>query len=198
MPTKTTKTKTTTKKGKGLTKKYGPFPLWVYLGVVGIVVLYLYYRHRNSAGQSSSASTGGYVQPTPASGVDVVPSGNANTTTGDTGASGSQPVDFPTDYATESDLQSAIDAVNSNTAAAIAGITFPQPNVNITVPTGPGSSVAKTTTASKTAAKTAAPGAPFGGVVSRKLLKNGATLITYKSGRQVEQAPGKSPYVVHK
>jgi hypothetical protein len=156
MPTTTTKTKTTTKKGKGLTKKVGPFPVYVYLIGVGIVVLYLYYRHRNSSGQSVATSAGGYVQPQPASGVDVVPSGNANTTTGDTGTSSSQPVDFPNDYATQTDLASAIDTINNDTVAAIAGITFPQPTVNITVPTGPGSPVSKTTTASKTAAKTAA------------------------------------------
>jgi len=37
---------------------------------------------------------------------------------------------------------------------------------------------------------------PFGGVASSKKLKNGATLITYRNGRQVEQVPGKPAYVV--
>lgn len=198
MPSTTTKTKTTTKKGKGLSKKYGPFPVWAYLGVGVIVILYLYFRHKNQSAQNSQTTTGGYVQPTPASGVDVVPSGNANTTTGDTGSGSSQPVSFPSDYATQTDLANAIDSVNSNTAAAIAGITFPQPNVNITVPTGPGSHVSKTTTASKTAAKTQSPAAPFGGVVRTQKTKSGSILTYYRSGRIIEQAPGKTAYVVHK
>lgn len=43
-----------------------------------------------------------------------------------------------------------------------------------------------------------AGGPAFGGVVSVKTLPSGAKLTTYGSGRQVEQAPGKSSYVVHK
>jgi hypothetical protein len=39
---------------------------------------------------------------------------------------------------------------------------------------------------------------PFGGVVSVRKLANGATLTTYASGHQVEQAPGKTAYVVRK
>lgn len=39
---------------------------------------------------------------------------------------------------------------------------------------------------------------PFGGVVKVQKLANGATLTTYASGHQVEQAPGKSAYVTKK
>lgn len=39
---------------------------------------------------------------------------------------------------------------------------------------------------------------PFGGVVSTRTLANGASLTTYASGRQVEQVPGKSAYVVRR
>lgn len=46
------------------------------------------------------------------------------------------------------------------------------------------------------AAKAAGQAAPFGGVVSVKKLANGSTLTTYASGRQVQQVPGKSAYVV--
>lgn len=199
MPSTTTKTKTTVKKGKGLSKKYGPFPLWAYLGVGVIVLLYLYYRHKNSqASATSSASGPGYVQPQPASGVDVVPSGNANTSTGDTGSGPSQPVAFPTDYATQTDLQNAIDSIDSNTAAAIAGITFPNPTINITTPASPNGPVAKKTTASKTAARNAHPSQPFGGVVKTVKTKSGSILTYYRSGRITEKAPGKSTYVVHK
>ena len=53
------------------------------------------------------------------------------------------------------------------------------------------------------AAKTAAANlaqAPvaFGGVTGTKTLANGSTITTYGSGRQVQQAPGKSAYVVKK
>lgn len=157
MPTTTTKTTKTTKKGKGLTKKVGPFPFYVYLIGVGIVVLYLYYRHRASSSGQTSSSAGGYSQPTTGGGVDVVPSGNANTTTGDTGSSPSQPVDFPSDYVSQTDLASAIDSIDNSTAAAIAGITFPAPNINITIPSGPNSTVSKTTAKSKTAARKTPP-----------------------------------------
>ena len=41
-------------------------------------------------------------------------------------------------------------------------------------------------------------GAAYGGIVSTKKLASGATLTTFATGRQVEQAPGKAPYVVKK
>lgn len=191
MPTTTTKTKKTTKKGSGLTKKVGPVPLYFYLIGVGIVVLYLYYRHRQSQTASPSQQiTGSLGQQTIPSGV-VVPTSTGDTTGDTTGNS----VTYPTDYATQTDLQSAIDSIDSNTASAIAGITFPTPNINITVPNSGNGSPSKTTAASKTAAKTAAP---FGGIKRTVPGKNGAVITYYNSGRIVEKAPGKSAYVVHK
>lgn len=147
------KTKTTAKKGKGLTKKVGPFPVYVYLIGVGIVVLYLYYRHRSANGGSDSTA-GSLNQSVIPSGV-VIPqsSGSSGGSSSDNSQGVSSPVDFPTDYATQTDLANAIDSIDSSTAASIAAITFPQPNINITVPK---SSVSSTTTASKTAAKKAA------------------------------------------
>jgi hypothetical protein len=55
---------------------------------------------------------------------------------------------------------------------------------------------AASATAATTAAASAGKQAPFGGVTSVKKLANGSTLTTYASGRQVQQAPGKSAYVV--
>lgn len=144
------KPKTTAKKGKGLTKKVGPFPVYVYLIGVGIVVLYLYYRHRNSSGGSNS-TPGSLNQSVIPSGV-VVPQSQGSSGSDSSQGGTSNAVDFPSDYATQTDLQNAIDSINNNTAATIASITFPQPNINITVPK---SSVASTTTKSKTAAKKA-------------------------------------------
>lgn len=137
-------------KGKGLTKKVGPLPLYVYLIGVGIVVLYLYYRHRNSSGSTSDA--GSQNQQVIPSGIVVPQQGGGGSTDSGGGNGGvvQSPVDFPTDYATQTDLANAIDAVNNNTAAAVAGITFPQPTVNITVPN---QTVHRTTTKTKQAAK---------------------------------------------
>ena len=50
--------------------------------------------------------------------------------------------------------------------------------------------------ANTAAARAAGKAAPFGGVVSTRKLANGGTLTTYASGRQVQQMPGKSAYVV--
>jgi hypothetical protein len=189
MPTTKTKTTKTTKKGTGLTKKVGPVPLYFYLIGVAIVVLYLYYRHRNYQTDSTAGSQNQTVIP---SGI-VVPA--SSSTGNDNQGSQDGSTTYPTDYATETDLQSAIDSVNSNTAAAIAGITFPSATTYITVPTTGGSSPAATTTKSKTAAKNAEP---FGGVLRTVKTKAGGTLTYYKSGRITEQVPGKSAYVVHK
>jgi hypothetical protein len=143
MPKKTTTTKG---KGKGLKKKLGPFPTYVWLlGGVVIVVGYLYLRRKNSSSTAGSENQSiipsGVITPTQSAAT------NPNVDTSD-----SSPNDFPTDYATQTDLQSGLDNLNSEVGAQIAAITFPQPNVNITVPTA---SVAATTTKSKVAAKKA-------------------------------------------
>lgn len=132
--------------GKGLKKKLGPFPTYVWIiGGVVIVVGYFYYRSR-----SSSSTAGSQNQAVIPSGVVMPPQSAATNPNVDT--SSTSPNDFPTDYATQTDLQSAIDTISGNTAASIAAITFPQPNVNITVPPA---HVATQTVASKTAAKKA-------------------------------------------
>lgn len=192
MATTTTKTKKTTKKGSGLTKKVGPFPLFVYVIGVAIVVLYFYYRHRqNQAGSATSQFGGSLNQQTIPSGVVVPSSTNGSSNQGSNDAS----TNYPTDYATQTDLASAIDSIDNNTQSAIAGITFPTPNINLTIPTTGNGSPSKTTAASKTAATNAQP---FGGILRTVKTKTGATLTYYKSGRITEQVPGKSPYVVHK
>lgn len=43
----------------GLNKKWGPFPVWLYLVAVGIVIfLWIYLKRQNSAGSSTSTDTG--------------------------------------------------------------------------------------------------------------------------------------------
>lgn len=152
------KSKSSKSKGKGLTKKVGPLPVYAYLIGVAIVVFYLYYRRRNSNGGSSSVAGSQNQQIIPSGIVVPQTQGISSQDNSQGGYSNPAPTDssplyFPSDYATETDLANAVNDVKNNTAASIAAITFPQPNINITVPK---TSVSSTTTASKTAAKKAA------------------------------------------
>ena len=169
-------------KGKGLSKKLGPFPTYVWLGLGVVILGYLYYRHR----QSSGAGPGSLNQTTTPSSVYVPGQsggGSGSNSGSDTGSGSSSPNTFPTDYATQTDLQNAIDSVNNNTAAAIAGITFPQPTINITPPPA---TVIEKTTASKTAAK----------VHANAQLPKKITYYTYK--KNVPLKPGQKIHYVAK
>jgi hypothetical protein len=134
---------TASRRGKGLSKKLGPFPTYVWVLIGGVVIVgYIYYRKR----QTTAGSQNQQIIP---SGV-VVPPTSTSTPSDNTVSS---PVNFPTDYATQTDLASAIDQVNNQTAQDIAAITFPQPTINLTVPTGPNNPVATTTAKTKSTAK---------------------------------------------
>lgn len=172
-------------KGKGLTKKVGPFPLYVYLIGVGIVILYLYYRHRNS--QSSSSVPGSQNQSVIPSGIVVPQQGSSGSSDSGTTPSGisSSPIDFPTDYATQTDLANAVSSIQDNTKQSIAAITFPQPNINITVPR---TSVSSTTTKSKVAAKKAVTPTKKITYYTRK------TQVHLKAGQKLHFANGKGYY----
>jgi hypothetical protein len=146
-------------KGKGLSKKRGPFPTYVWAIIGAVIVLgYIYYRRKKN---TSSTSAGSLDQTVIPSGV-ISPNQNDGASGGTTSDSGSPNV-FPSDYASQTDLATAVGAIEDNTASAIAAITFPQPqptpsnptpvNVTLTVPT---SKVSQSTTTSKTAAKKAA------------------------------------------
>ncbi len=68
-------------------------------------------------------------------------------------------------------------------------------------PTGPAGSTGPPPTSYPAGGGTPAGAAavkakPFGGIVQVRTLANGAKLTIYASGRQVEQVPGKTPYVV--
>lgn len=153
-------------KGKGLKKNLGPFPtyVWLLIGVIAVVG-YIYYRRRQSQTAASSIA-GSLNQQTIPSGVIIPPSSSGTSgslpasSTGDTGTSAS-PNTFPYDYATNTDLQSGLNDLSNQVGAQIAGITFPQPSVNITVPNQPNSQTPNShpvtaTQTSKTAAKKAA------------------------------------------
>jgi hypothetical protein len=176
-------------KGKGLKKKLGPFPTYYWiLGGVIIVIGYLYYRHRNQA--NAAVAPGSQNQAVIPSGV-ITPSGTggngitSSTGDGDGGLTGSTNI-FPTDYATQTDLQSAIDAINSDTEKSVASITFPAPSINITVPH---SAVAASTSTSKTAAKKAATkSAPPLRYFTKK------TQVHLRAGQTLHFAKGKGYY----
>ena len=187
MPTTTTKTKTTKKTGKGLSKKLGPFPTYVWLALGVVILGYLYYRHRQAAGTSSSLTAGGMNQSLTPSSVYVPAQSGGSTSGTDTGGSSSSPNTFPTDYASQTDLQNAIDTIDNNTASAIASITFPQPNINIT---SPPAVVQQSTTASKTAAKKAATVAAPKKITYYTYKKN----VPLKAGQTLHFASGKGYY----
>lgn len=108
-------------------------------------------------------------------------------------------------------ISSLTDVVTSLNTRAISSSPSPTPvitaaaaplRVAVTAPASTGQAVVPWSSLPASpvpkATQPAAPAEPFGGVASVKKLANGATLTTYESGRQVEQAPGKSAYVVHK
>ncbi len=203
-------------KGKNtfFTKKVGPLPVWAWVATA--VGTYLAYRY--FSGASASTMTPAATDTTGATGTPVDTSGlGGGTVTGSSpDTSGYQPF---------SDLISQLESQNASLLSAVldqgglaggttgsssgagdggTGIdvvatTSKSPYVNGgTQKTIPASTrnfaeaaVAKTAAGAATGTKVA-----FGGVVSTKTLKNGATLTTYASGRQVEQAKGKSAYVV--
>lgn len=205
-------------KGKNtfFTKKVGPLPVWAWVATA--VGTYLAYRY--FSGASASTTTPAATDTTGATGTPVDTSGlGGGTVTGSSpDTSGYQPF---------SDLISQLESQNASLLSAVldqGGLAGGTTGSSSGSGDGGGGGGGGGATASKSpyvnggtqktisastrnfaeaaVAKTAAGAATgtkvaFGGVVSTKKLKNGATLTTYASGRQVEQAPGKSAYVVH-
>lgn len=199
-------------KGSGLRRKVGPFPLWVYL-VVGLVLAVYLYRHRSS----SSSSTASTSSASPTDSGTVTDTGGAGGPSGVSGSQGSTVTASPDYSATleqlqqgQSDIASILAGLASSGSSQAAGTnvdTYGNATPDSSQGVGPGANggyanpppssggnsgpAATPSTHQTTVAKQ-----PFGGVVSTRKLKNGATLTTYASGRQVEQLPGKSAYVV--
>lgn len=198
-----------------LTKKLGPLPRWAWLGILIVVVVFWWYRRRqNSANQVAAAGATPTGQET-----NVVPVQSGAGTQDMAGAMSGQPSTntAPSDQLS-SDVLQTIGAENSalvdalgtalQNAYQLGGGAYmtstgtPPANWTGSTPMQPASTVSAPvattpSTPSATATKVATPAQPFGGIVSKTKLKNGATLTTYASGRQVEQLPGHSPYVVH-
>src|SRR5215472_2310460 len=92
-------------KGKGLSKKMGPFPTYVWFIIIGgvLIVGYIYYKRRasNSAGSANQTIIpSGVIEP-------AQNNGSSGGATSDTGS----PTMYPTDYASQTDLLAAVQAI---------------------------------------------------------------------------------------
>jgi hypothetical protein len=201
----------------GLTRKLGPLPVWAWGAV--LIGLYLAYRHFASAGTAAAAPL------TPSSDASTGTLGTGSDTSGASGGgSGGGTLTPDTPFGPGSDLYNALLAgllaggggrtdnlVPGDTpsiptsspspdAGAAPGPAAVAPTVVSPAPQARTPATASNFAASATHATLTAQASGgalrFGGVTSVKRLANGATLTTYASGHQVEQAPGKTAYVV--
>ncbi len=181
---------------KGLKKKLGPFPVYVYLIGIAAVGAYLYYRHRQTGITALPGSSNQQVIPIaiPSGGQGGAPStGNGTVSSPAVDTTGSS-VNFPYDYATNTDLQQGLNnlgtTLSGQIASSVAAITFPtptiNPNINITIPPAKVTAhTAKSTTAAKKhATKTAKPTRYY----TRK------TQVPLKHGQKLHFTKGKGYY----
>lgn len=182
-----TKTPKNLPKGKGgvLKKKVGPLPLPALLVLIALGIFILYKMRSRSSSATGIDST-----------ATVTPA--ATLTPGQAAASGTPGGTFdpsilagllPNDYVTQTDLQSQLDSLGSNLASQIAGVTFQAP-YDMPIGTGPSLQPEKPKNAPQRTGTTK----PAANIVQK--LANGTTITTTPTGRKIEQAPGKSPYVI--
>lgn len=197
---------------RALTRKVGPLPVWAWAAIV-LVIAFIVWRRRKSstAGTTSGASPGGATivtgnTPATAGPQDAALAGQPSTATPP--AAGLDPATLDSLVGPDSPLVSALNAL------ALAPYTAPTPDATASGAGTGGGAVSTPTIGASTGGFTPtttvahstplappakpAPAKPFGGIVSKVRLKNGATLTTYASGRKIEHAPGRSPYVVHR
>lgn len=202
-----------------LGKKLGPLPVWAWVVIAAAGVgVGLWLRRRGQSGASAGGATIPAVNPDPGSTSYPDFSGASSgtgTAAGAQVASGAPAGIDPQQYV--NDVLSAFSTGGQNslgiyqqgesaslgwlqTAASFlsspgGGYAAPTaPTVpGLTSPAGP--VVAPTPIPSSTHVQQVKAAAPFGGVVSTRTGKGGVKITTYASGRVVEQAPGKKPYV---
>lgn len=198
-----------------LGKKIGPLPLWAWIGVgIAGIIAGRYLQSRIGAGQS--AASAGAAAPdlgTGAAGVGssypdfggAVSSGAA----GDGGIapapSGIDPSQYVQDViaafgqgqASQGSFLSGFQTAEGFFGSPGGGYTPPAPVATGGGPTG----IANPPTApipSSTTTSLGKAAAPFGGILSTRTTKAGVKITTYRSGRVVEQAPGKTAYIAKK
>lgn len=180
-----------------LTRKIGPLPFWAWALIGGALLYWYRSRTASSAAASTAASpttladggsgsAGGDTGSGSGGGGGSSPPGDTTTGTGDSGVlPGYSP--FPRLVGTTGAVPSSSPG-SSPTAAQ---------SPSFLKPTAAADPNFAADAAARSAAAIAAGVAPrFGGVTSTQTLKSGATLTTFGSGREVEQAPGKSAFVV--
>ena len=194
--------------GGGLKKKVGPLPAWAWgLLVLAVLAWFLFFRRSNSG---TTATTGAADTAT----STLYPQDNAtdlNAAQAGQPSTNSAPAD-----SLSPDVLSALQAQNSDLVTALSGAfqsSFTSGVAPYATATGYGLALPVDTPAPEQGAATVTtptavsqpsgsggtkPAAtqPFGGIVSKTRTKTGATLTTYANGRVVEQAQGRSPYVV--
>jgi hypothetical protein len=175
-------------KGKGLSKKMGPFPtyVWLILGVVVLVIGYFYLKRKGTATPGSANQT-------------IIPSGIITPNQGG-GASGGvtpdngSPNNFPTDYASQTDLLAAIAAIESSTAAAIASITFPTPQPTPANPSpsnpNPGQTTTPVPVATKPAITATSTKKPATAKTSSPTAPHAVTITSNKTGGSANKQQG--------
>ena len=197
------------KGGKGgLGKKIGPLPAWGWgLIVLAVLGYFLFFRKPNAgtvAGVVSTGQTAGTPLDANAGAINAAQAGQPSTNSAP--ADSLSPETQGYILTTPSDLSTALTAALAGAypsgVAPYATATGYDPIGHSTDLQVVGTATATAPVAAKkpTASGGTAPRSlqPFGGIVHKKKLKNGATLTTYANGRQVEQLPGKPAYVVRK
>lgn len=203
-----------------MTRKIGPLPVWAWAIIVAVVGYFLYRRFAATGSTQSASVPQGTAQPaTDSSGaLGLSPSAGAPADTGQTTsdlvtALGGQQASLlaALEQANQDVVglaQSQISALQAQTTAGpfqtqTASMVGSQPGgsnspvVAFASPTVTGAtSTPATTVAKASSAASSSGGQPFGGVVSTTKTKTGSILTRYASGRIVEQAPGKTAYVV--
>lgn len=169
-------------------KKYGPLELWQWAGLAAVTLLLLYYVYRKRSGSSSGSNTAGTdttgaTTTDPTGGGVSTPALPADTTTTGNGSLGQNP---------GIDLSSLLPFLQGSSSDP----GFPGTDSAPVTDTGSNGSQSSSTSTG-TGIKSKIPGIT-GAIKSQKTLANGAILVTLENGEQIEQAPGKTPYVVKK
>ena len=193
----------------GLGKKVGPLPAWGWgLIIFAVLAYFLFFRKSNKGTNAGAVSSGqsSYVEPVSQNAGDVngAQAGQPSTATAPADQLSPQVLDalnaLPSQVsqavqdAFASSYQLGAGAYATSTGYGAVGPldTGPtQGTATVSSPVAVGQRKGSTAVGAKTSQ-------PFGGIVKKTKLKNGATLTIYANGRRVEQVPGHSPYVVAK
>lgn len=193
-------------------KKFG-LPIWAWALVIAGVVFALYWWHKKHSAATSQDTSN--ATPLDAGAAAAQPDSEAGSGGGgggipDLSGIGSASVPYTVDSTPypyfdigaggEAPVQLSPDGSSSSTQTAQPSQTASSSLVKIaeTPVSAKNPNFAQAAQARTAAGQASGTAVPFGGVVGVTKLKSGATLTTYATGRQVEQAPGKSAYVTKK